>query len=99
MREYVQKIAVVAIALMFAGPMVGPASAHAIIVSAIPTANQHVRAGRLAVRMEFNSRIDKVRSRLKVMAPTGLKADVPIDTRGDANIVTGTTGELAPGAY
>ena len=76
-----------------------PAWAHAVIVSASPTANQHVAPGELPVRIEFNSRIDKVRSRLQVMAPAGDKTDVPIDQAGDPNVVAGTTGALGPGAY
>jgi hypothetical protein len=76
-----------------------PAWAHAVIVSANPTADEHVPAGKLAVRIEFNSRIDKVRSRLHVMAPAGQKSDVPINLDGEPNIVTGTTPALAPGAY
>ncbi len=99
MRKYLQKLAGVAIALGLAGLMAAPTSAHAVIVSATPTPNQQVPAGRLAVRIEFNSRIDKVRSRLHVTAPGSAKADVPIDPAGRPNIVTGTTGELAAGAY
>jgi methionine-rich copper-binding protein CopC len=99
MWKYLQKSAEVAVALTLAGPMTWPASAHAIIVSATPTADAHVPAGKLTVRMEFNSRIDKARSRLQVTARSGVKADVPIDTAGKPNIVTGTTGLLAAGAY
>ena len=99
MQKSRQKFAEVGIALMLAGPAAGPASAHAVIVSATPTAGQHVPAGKLAVRIEFNSRIDMARSRLRVTAPSGVKADVPIDSAGEPNIVAGTTGELAGGAY
>src|SRR5262245_15287544 len=99
MRKYLKKITGMVIALMLGGPMAWPASAHAIIVSAIPTADQHVPAGKLAVRIEFNSRIDKVRSRLQVTASGGVKEDVSIDRAGKPNIVTGTTGALMPGGY
>lgn len=99
MRKYLRKFAGAAIALMLAGPVPGPASAHAIIVSATPTVDQHVPAGKLGVRIEFNSRLDKMRSRLQVTAPSGVKSNFPIDPAGLPNIVTGTTGELAPGAY
>jgi len=99
MRKYLQKLARLAIALMVAGPMAGPASAHAVIISATPTADQHVPPGKLVVRIEFNSRIDKARSRLQVTAPSGAKADVSVDPAGKPNIITGATGELAAGAY
>jgi copper resistance protein C len=58
-----------------------------------------VALGKLAVRLEFNSRIDKARSRLQVTAPAGDKTDVPIDQAGESNILTGTTNDLSPGAY
>ena len=58
------------------------------------------RAGTLPVRIEFNSRIDKARSRLQVTAPAGDKTDVPIDQAGDPNIVAGDDRRsCAPGAY
>lgn len=97
MRKCLRNPAATAVVLLIAGA--APAWAHAVIMSANPTADQHVVAGKLAIRIEFNSRIDKARSRLQVMLPAGDKADVPIDRDGEPNIVTGTTRELAPGAY
>jgi methionine-rich copper-binding protein CopC len=58
-----------------------------------------VPAGKLAIRIEFNSRIDKLRSRLQVRTPSGAKTDVSIDSAGMPDIVTGTTSELTAGAY
>lgn len=97
MRKCLGNLAAAAAALVIGGGV--PAWAHAVIVAATPTADQHVATGKLAVRIEFNSRIDKARSRLQMMAPAGAKNDVPIDPDGEPNVVTGTTGELAPGAY
>ncbi|HEV8390270.1 MAG TPA: copper resistance CopC family protein [Dongiaceae bacterium] len=94
-----RNLAAIAVLLTVGGVAVTPASAHAVIVSASPTADQLVAAGKLAIRLEFNSRIDKERSRLQMTAPTGDKADVPIDQAGEPNILTGTTGDLSPGAY
>ncbi len=100
MRKYLGNLAAAAVALTICGPIVTvPAWAHAVIVSASPTVEQHVPAGKLAIRIQFNSRIDKERSRLQLSAPAGDKADVPIDPAGEPNIVTGATGDLAPGAY
>jgi copper resistance protein C len=98
MREYIGNLAAAAIAAAFVAGA-APAWAHAVIVSASPTANEHVASGKLPVRIEFNSRIDKARSRLQVMAPAGDKIIVPIDQIGDPNVVAGTTGDLTPGAY
>lgn len=97
MRKYLRNLAATAVALTLAG--VAPAWAHAVIVSADPTADQRVAPGKLDIRIEFNSRIDKARSRLQVIAPAGDEADVPIEQGGEPNVVTGATGDLPPGSY
>src|SRR6185437_12985255 len=99
MRKYLRNLAAAAVALTMSGAVTAPARAHAIIVSASPTADQHVPTGKLAIRLEFNSRSDKARSRLQVTVPAGDKTDVPIDQAGEPNILTGTTNDLTPGAY
>lgn len=99
MRKYIGNLAAIAVALGLGAGAAPPALAHAVIVSANPTANQHVTPGKVAVRIEFNARIDKERSRLQVTLPAGGKSDVPIDQAGEPNVVAGTTADLAPGAY
>jgi copper resistance protein C len=101
MRKSLRNLAAAAAvaALPVAGTAAAPAWAHAVIISSNPTDEQHVAAGKLAIRIEFNSRIDKARSRLQLIAPAGDKVDVPIDPTGDPNIVAGTTNALTPGAY
>ena len=99
MRKYIGNLAAIAVAVGLTTGAAATAAAHAVIVSASPTADQHVASGKLAVRIEFNSRIDKARSRLQVTAPAGDKSDVAIDQGGEPNIVTGTTADLSPGAY
>lgn len=99
MRKYIGNLAAVAVVAVFASGAAAPALAHAVIVSASPTANEHVVPGKVPVRIEFNSRIDKKRSRLQVAAPAGDKTDIPIDQAGDPNVVAGITGDLTPGAY
>lgn len=99
MRKYLRNLAGMMLAAMLCGVLGTPASAHAVILSAAPTADQQVGAGKLAIRIEFNSRIDKERSYLRLTAPDGGKVDVKIDPVGEPNIVTGTTGDLAAGAY
>ena len=96
MRKYMGKLAAAAVAIMLAIGAAAPAAAHAVIVAANPTADQHVAAGKLAVRIEFNTRIDKERSRLQVTTPTGDKTDVPIDQAGEPNIIAGTTAGANP---
>jgi len=99
MRKYLRNLAGLLIAAMLGAGLCQPAFAHAVIVSAVPTADQQVAPGKLAIQLEFNSRIDKKRSRLQLTAPDGGKTDVKIDPDGDPNIVTGTTADLAAGAY
>jgi copper resistance protein C len=99
MRKYINNLAAVTVVAILAVGAAPPALAHAVIVSASPTADQHVAAGKIAVRIEFNTRIDKERSRLQVTAPAGEKTDIPIDQDGEPNIVAGTTADLSPGAY
>jgi methionine-rich copper-binding protein CopC len=98
MRKYIGNLASAAVAAaLVAGA--APAWAHAVIVSASPTANEQVAPGALALSIEFNARIDKARSRLQVTAPAGDKTDIPIDQSGDPNVIAGTTGALTPGGY
>lgn len=98
MRKYIENLTAAAVAAAFVAGA-APASAHAVILLASPTANQQVAPGELPVRIEFNARIDKARSRLQVTTPAGDKTDVPIDPAGDPNVIAGTTGALTPGAH
>jgi methionine-rich copper-binding protein CopC len=99
MRKWLRNLAGALVALTLSGAAAAPALAHAVIVSAAPTADEQVQPGKLAIRLEFNSRIDKDRSRLQLTAPDGAKSDVAIDQGGDPNILTGTTGDLTVGDY
>lgn len=75
------------------------AFAHAVVVKAQPALDQQVASGPVAIRLEFNSRIDKARSKLQLTAPDGGKSDLKIDAEGEPNVLTATTPPLAPGAY
>lgn len=97
MQKYLRNLAAAAVVFGMFGA--APAWSHAVIISAVPTAAQRVAAGKLTIRIEFNARIDKARSRLQITAPTGGKSDVPIDPAGEPNVITGTTGDLATGGY
>jgi len=99
MRKCLRNLAGALIALALSGAAAAPALAHAVIVSAAPTADEQVKPGKLAIRLEFNSRIDKERSRLQMTASDGAKSDVAIDQGGEPNILTGTTGDLSAGDY
>jgi copper resistance protein C len=99
MRKWLPNLAAAGFAAALSVAVAEPAVAHAIIFAAKPSAEQHVAPGKLAIRIEFNSRIDKERSRLQLTAPDGAKSDIAIEPAGEPNVISGTTGELAAGAY
>ena len=99
MRKYFSKLAAAGLALALIAGVASPALAHAVVVSAMPSAEQQVAPGAVDIRLEFNSRIDKLRSRLQLTAPDGAKADVAIDPDGEPNILAGKTAALSAGAY
>jgi methionine-rich copper-binding protein CopC len=90
-----------AAALAFGLTAISPiaAEAHAVVVKAQPALDQQVAPGPLAIELEFNSRIDKERSKLELTAPDGAKSEIPMDQDGAPNVVTATTVALAAGAY
>jgi methionine-rich copper-binding protein CopC len=52
------------------------ACGHAIVVAGRPAMNASVAPGKLEIRLEFNSRIDRQRSRLSLLRPDGTLAEV-----------------------
>ncbi|HUN48262.1 MAG TPA: copper resistance CopC family protein [Stellaceae bacterium] len=75
-----------------------PASAHAIVVETVPQVDAVVHAP-LDVRLRFNSRIDRARSRLSLLDSTGKETVIAIDKSGPTDVMTAHLGALAPGAY
>lgn len=98
MRKFLRNLmAVLAFALAVMSPVA--AGAHAVVVKAQPALDQQVAAGPLTIRLEFNTRIDKERSKLELTAPDGGKTEIPMDADGEPNVVTATTVALTAGAY
>ena len=75
-----------------------PGEAHAILEASQPNAGDSVRAGPIALKLRFNSRIDRARSRLTLTRPDQSKTDLAIDPDGPPDILT-STATLTPGAY
>lgn len=98
MRKTLRNLAALAV-LGAVAAMPGAALAHAVVVKAQPALDQQVAAGPLDIRLEFNSRIDKKRSRLQLTLPDGTRTDVPIAEGGEPNVLTAQVPALAPGAY
>ena len=76
-----------------------PTLAHAIIVEAAPAAGAVLHAGTIDVRLRFNSRIDRHRSRLLVLDAIGKVTPVAMDDSTPADVITAHLSGLAPGDY
>jgi copper resistance protein C len=74
------------------------AEAHAILEASEPAASATVHPGAIALKLRFNSRIDRSRSGLTLTRPDQTKTSLPIDPDGPPDILT-TTVPLTPGAY
>ena len=56
-------------------------------------------AAALPVQIRFNSRIDRLRSRLVLVAPDGTKSVLAIGPADAPEVLTATARDLKPGAY
>ena len=74
------------------------AQAHAILEESTPPAGASVKAGPLDLRLRYNSRIDRDRSRLTLIRPDRTKGTIPIVPDGPPDIL-GAHLDLTPGAY
>lgn len=99
MRKYLRNLTFGWLALWSVLGLAQAAQAHAVVVQAQPALEQRVAAGPLDIRLEFNSRIDKARSKLQLTRPDGGRADIAIDPDGEPNVVTAKAAQLMPGAY
>ena len=77
---------------------IGPADAHAILEESQPADRGRVPAGAVPLRLRFNSRIDRARSRLRLTRPDQTKFDPAIEPDGPPDLVT-TVLTLTPGAH
>lgn len=67
----------------------GIASAHAIIVDARPAMGSVIAPGEIAIRLDFNSRVDSKRSALSLQRPDGSEAAVALTADSAPNVLTG----------
>jgi copper resistance protein C len=77
-------------------PSIG--EAHAILEASEPAAGDRVHAGSVDMKLRFNSRIDRERSRLTLTGPDQVRTALPIDPDGPPAILTAKV-TLTPGAY
>lgn len=99
MRKFLRNLAAATVATGMLTGLAAGALAHAVVVKAQPALNQQVAPGPVAIDLEFNTRIDKERSKLELTAPDGAKVGVPVATDGAPNTLAGTTAALGAGAY
>lgn len=74
------------------------AQAHAILIDSTPAARGTVAAGQAAMTLRFNSRIDRDRSRLTLIAPDRTQTRLSIAQTGPADSLS-ASAKLQPGDY
>jgi methionine-rich copper-binding protein CopC len=84
------------LAAVMAAP--APAMAHAILIDSTPAIRATVAPGAVGFTLRYNSRIDRQRSRLTLIAPDKSQTKLPIGTDGPEDVMT-TTAEVKPGDY
>jgi methionine-rich copper-binding protein CopC len=74
------------------------AAAHAILIASRPTEGGTVPPGAVAIHLQYNSRIDRARSRLTLTRPDRSQATLPIAAEGAPDEMN-TAATLPAGAY
>jgi len=74
------------------------ALAHAILVESSPAIGATVAQGEIALRLRYNSRIDRARSRLTLIRADRSTAIIPIADEGSDDVLRAVV-TLAPGRY
>ena len=75
-----------------------PAMAHAILLDSTPASRTAVPAGDVPMSLHYNSRIDRARSRLTLIAPDKSQSRLPIGPDGPADVMT-SSATMTPGEY
>jgi len=89
--------------MVLAGAMVlvlhpRPGEAHAILEASEPASGARIPPGPVVLKLRYNSRIDRARSRLSLTQPDLTRVTVPIDPEGPPDLLTAAV-TLTPGAY
>lgn len=83
--------------LVAALPLARPAQAHAILMQSDPTHAGQVPPGPRTLTLRFNSRLDRLRSRLTLTRPDKSQTVLPLLDGPDDQLAAGVT--LAPGRH
>jgi len=74
-------------------------SAHAVLVSSVPTAGDVVAGPALTMQLKFNSRVDGKRSRLDLVYPDGKLYPLSIAPQSAPDTLNAPAHGLLPGGY
>jgi methionine-rich copper-binding protein CopC len=74
-----------------------PAFGHAILVESTPVPNAHIKPGKLAITMRYNSRIDAERSKLTIAVGGRAPQRLQATASGEDALLANTT--VVPGDY
>lgn len=86
------------LAALLAVSPIGPASAHAILMSSEPALHGTIPAGQTRIVLRFNSRIDPARSQVLLRHPDRTETPLPIEP-GTAADTLAASAALPPGSY
>jgi methionine-rich copper-binding protein CopC len=81
------------------GPTPAGVLAHAVIVASQPAANADVPMGEVAIRLQFNSRVDAARSRLTFVAPAGTQASLAAAPGDAPGVLVARARAASPGRW
>ena len=90
------------IALLLAVPLAllpRPLLAHAVVVRSTPAADARVTGPDVAFELQFNSRVDRPRCRLLLVAPGGAMTTLELRADTAPQVLEAQARGLAPGAY
>lgn len=75
-----------------------PSHAHAIVVETTPQVDA-VMHDPIDIKLRFNSRIDRARSRLVLLDASGNESAIAIDKNSPTDILTARITGIQPGSY
>ncbi|MFO1060591.1 MAG: copper resistance protein CopC [Dongiaceae bacterium] len=90
------------IALLLAVPLAllpRPLLAHAVVVRSMPAADARVTGPDVAIALQSNSRVDRPRCRLALVAPGGAMTTLDLQADTAPQLLAAQAKGLAPGAY
>jgi methionine-rich copper-binding protein CopC len=89
----------VTLALVFLLSFSQAALSHAILLEAVPAVDLTVTGPNISVKLRFNVRIDRGRSRLALVLPDGKTTSLKIDEETTPDSLSAQAIGLARGAY